>query len=296
MQYNTRFAPSPTGPYIHIGNIRTAYFNWLAARSTQSNFTLRIDDTDQNRHQEDAVKVIYDSMEWLGLDYDVTFRQSDHKDLYNQCVEELLSNDLVYEDEGAIRLRTPDLPDNWHDEIAGDVKISIKDKESIDGLVLIKSDGNPTYHFSTVVDDAFSNINYIIRGNDHTSNTCKHIAIYLQMQKCNGGFDFSIPKYAHVGLIHKNKKKMSKRDPDNSSSLLYYKDAGYSPDAILNFLLRLGWSHSDANYDSKFPLVDKEKALTIFLNEGRMRSAPANFDQAKLDWLDKKYKNLTEGD
>ena len=218
--YITRIAPSPTTlsscKSVHIGLLRSAYFNWLAAKASNGKFYLRVDDTDQDRHNEDAVQVIYDAMAWLGLDYDDTFRQSQHKDmgLYDKAAEDLVNANLAYKDDGAIRLRCPDnMPETWHDEVAGDIAITDKDKGFIDGLVLIKSDGWPTYHFSSVIDDAWAGINYVIRGNDHTSNTAKHIAIYLQMQKCNSGNgSFTIPKFGHVGLIHKNGKKMSKRD------------------------------------------------------------------------------------
>jgi len=286
MIYNTRVAPSPTGDF-HIGSARTAYFSYLAARSTGGKFLLRIDDTDQSRHSEEAVTVIYDMMKWLGLDYDETFRQSEQKDagIYDNFANMLIKQGKAYKEDGAIRLHKPDMQDTWYDEVAGDIPITEKDLSFIEGLVLIKSDGWPTYHFSSVVDDHIANVNYIIRGNDHLSNTAKHIAIYKQL-------GFETPKFAHVGLIHKNKKKISKRDPDNSASMLGYKEKGYNPDAILNFLARLGWGPQVD--DKSTAILQKDKMKDLFLNGGSMKSSPANFDQAKLDSFDRKYKAMIE--
>lgn len=297
MKYNTRIAPSPTG-YMHIGTARTAYFNWLVARATGGSFCLRIDDTDQNRNDTEAVNVIYQTMEWLGLDYDYTFSQAGSKDAgrYDNAANDLLNAGLAYAEDGAIRLRIPeDMPSLWHDEIMGDIPITDKDKSFIDGLVLIKSDGWPTYHFSSVVDDAYEGVNFVIRGNDHTSNTAKHIAIYLQLQKCkSAGLSYDIPKFAHLGLIHKNKKKMSKRDKDSDPTVLmsYYRDNDYDPDAVLNFLLRMGWGPSID--DKTTAILTREDALRLFLDGGRMKSAPANFDMDKLNSFNRKYKARKE--
>lgn len=293
--YNTRIAPSPTGD-MHLGTARTAYFNWLAARATGGKFILRIDDTDQDRHNEDAVKVIYDTMEWLGLDYDQTFRQSQIKDMgiYDRAANDLLKAGLATRlDNGAVALVIPDnMPDSWVDEVAGTVPVTDKAKQVIDGMILVKGDGWPTYHFSTVVDDAFMGINYVIRGKDHIDNTAKHIAIYLQMQKCNSAsfVNFTIPKYAHAGLIFKDKKKMSKRDA--AASMLNYRDAGYNPDAMLNFMLRMGWGPTVD--DKTTAIISRERALELFLTGGAMKNNEASFDQAKLDSFDRKYKAVIE--
>jgi glutamyl-tRNA synthetase len=283
---------------MHIGTARTIYLNWLAAKASGGSFILRVDDTDQNRHNENAVQIIYDAMSWLGLDYDDTFRQSQHKDigLYDKAAEDLIHANLAYRDDGAIRLRCPDnIPLTWHDEVAGDIAITDKDKSFIDGLVLIKSDGWPTYHFASVIDDAWSGVNYVIRGNDHTSNTAKHIAIYLQMQKCNSSNgSFAIPKFGHVGLIHKNGKKMSKRDADIDPTIFlsYYRENNYEPDAVLNFLGRLGWGPTVD--DKTTTILTKKDMLRLFLSGGKMRSAPSNFDMMKLDSFDRKYKARIE--
>jgi glutamyl/glutaminyl-tRNA synthetase len=292
MIYNTRIAPSPTG-FMHIGTARTAYFNYLAAKASGGKFILRIDDTDQNRNNMDAVKVIFDSMKWLGLDYDNHFFQSVNKDdgLYNLYADMLIKNDLAYKDDGAIKLRLPnDLPDSWIDSVSGVIPITQKDRDVISDMILIRSDGWPTYHFSTVVDDITHNINFVIRGNDHTTNTAKHIAIYKQLQKCGVNYITDIPKYAHVGLIHKNKKKMSKRDKDSDPTVLlsYYQDNGYDPDAVLNFLARMGWGPTVD--DKTTSILTKDDMTRLFLDGGAMRSAPSNFDMDKLNSFDRKYK------
>lgn len=288
--YNTRIAPSPTG-FMHIGTARTAYFNYLAAKASGGKFYLRIDDTDQNRNNADAVKIIYDSLNWLGLDFDKDFTQSSAKvnGVYDKAARALINSDLAYVEDGAIRMRLPqDIPTNWTDSIVGSVPITQEDIKMIDGLVIIKSDGWPTYHFATVVDDAMYDINYIIRGNDHTVNTSKHIAIYLQMQKVASGYD--IPKYAHVGLIHKDKKKMSKRNKDADPTVLlsYYQDNNYNPNAVLNFLARLGWGPKVD--DKSTALLTKDDMLRLFLDGGSMKSSAANFDMDKLNSFDRKYK------
>lgn len=289
MQFNTRIAPSPTGD-MHLGTARTAYFNWLAARATQGRFLLRIDDTDQNRNQESVVKVIYDTMEWLGLDYDATFRQSSRFDVHKNEAQRLVDLGLAkVVENGAVALKIPqNMPTVWIDEIVGDIKITGQDMAAIDGMIILKSDGSPTYHFSSVLDDIHSDINLVIRGQDHVSNTPKHIAIYLTMQAA--GVRLQLPKFAHVGLIHKDKKKMSKRD--GAASMLFYRDNNYSPAALLNFMLRLGWSPSKD--DATNTIISQKRAVGMFLNEGRMRASSANFDQAKLDFYNKKYKAATK--
>ena len=293
MKYNTRIAPSPTG-FMHIGTARTAYFNWLAARASGGRFILRIDDTDQNRNNKEAIQVIYDSMAWLGLNFDETFAQSETHEFgyYKVCANSLVEAGLAFKHNDAILMRLPDnMPSSWKDEVAGNVAITEHDKKVIENMVLLKSDGWPTYHFSTVIDDYQRNINYIIRGNDHTSNTAKHIAIYLQMQQiCPGRYE--IPKFAHVGLIHKNKKKMTKRDKDVDPTILlsYYQENGYEPAAVLNFLARMGWGPSVD--DKSTTMLPVERMLELFLTGGNMRSAPSGFDMAKLDSFNKKYKHI----
>jgi glutamyl/glutaminyl-tRNA synthetase len=283
--YITRIAPSPTGDF-HIGTARTAYANWLAARASGGKFILRIDDTDDARHSEDAVNVIYGAMQWLNLDYDVSFRQSQRLNVYDHRANWLVQyNKARVIDGGAIALTfDPAMPRVWRDDIAGDVAITDTDiQHSLQNLILLRSDGKPTYHFATVVDDIDFNVNWVIRGHDHLSNTCKHVAIYHAL-------GVPIPKYSHVGLIHKDKKKISKRD--GAASMLHYRDTGYHPDAILNFLLRMGWG--PVVDDKSTALLPRDRALELFLTGGKMRNQAANFDQAKLDSFDRKYKAASQ--
>lgn len=292
MKYNTRIAPSPTG-FMHIGTARTAYFNYLASKASGGKFYVRIDDTDQNRNDQAAIQVIHDSINWLNLVPDAVFSQSKaHSDgLYTNAANALIDAGLAYVDNGAIRLRLPlDMPTSWDDSIAGKVAITDNDKKIIDGQVIIKGDGWPTYHFATVIDDATWDINYIISGTDHIPNTARHIAIYLQMQKVADVTKYAIPKYAHVGLIHKNKKKMSKRDKEADPTVLlsYYQDNNYNPDAVLNFLARLGWGPKVD--DKTTAILTKDNMISLFLDGGTMKSSPANFDMDKLNSFDRKYK------
>lgn len=291
--YITRVAPSPSGN-LHLGTARTAYFNWLAAKASGGKFILRIDDTDAERTNEDYVKIIYDALAWLGLDHDMTFRQSENKEIYLWCAEKLIEHGLARRQDSAVFLNIkPDmLPKSWHDSLVGDVPITDQDKEVINNLVLIRSDGFATYHFSSVLDDIGSGVNFIIRGQDHLANTAKHIAIYLAIRelKIASIGEVNVPKFAHVGLIHKDKKKMSKRD--GAASLLDYRDKGYHPDAVLNFMLRLGWSPQKD--DASTAIIDKKSAINMFLTHGRMKPSSANFDQARLDSFDRKYKHIKE--
>jgi len=193
-------------------------------------------------------------------------------------------------DNGAIALCNPELPETWHDEIAGDIPITETNYEQInERLILLRGNerGNsPTYQLASVVDDWDYNINYIIRGTDHISNTPKQIAIWNALNKCFPDRSKPLPKFAHVGLLFKNNKKLSKRD--SSFSLSQYVD--YNPEALLNFLLRLGWSpHEDNKANS---LISKERAIEMFLTQGRMGNSQINVDEQKLKWFDKKYSGI----
>lgn len=303
MIYHTRIAPSPTGMF-HMGTARTAIFNWLMARATGGSFTLRIDDTDASRNDASAVKVIYDAMDWLGLDYDNTFRQSDRGVAYSRVISRLVDSGrarLVEADKrdpvtGDIvgrsvvtKLNVPDaLPDVWADVIKGDIRITDKDRDIIGDLVLARSDGSPTYHFASVADDIASDVNLVMRGVDHTANTAKQVAIWRAIS------DAPMPEFAHLGLIEVidpdsgKRKKLSKRDA--GASLLDYRDAGVHPDAMFNYLLRLGWSPSDPNFDKHTPLITRDMALEMFIGGGKMKNSPVLFDPTKLNWYDRKYK------
>ena len=281
MKLNTRIAPSPTGN-LHIGTARTAYFNWLASRSTGGKFILRIDDTDKNRSDDKYLKDIFDSMDFLNLNYDNVYYSSKRDDIYLKYIDILIKNNKIVKKDGAY-VMNPDLshmiPDNWNDGISGIIKTNDGDIKLCKDLILIKSDGSPTYHLASVIDDIDMNINCIIRGIDHLSNTIKHIMIYNL-------FDKDIPNFYHVGLIHGiDGKKLSKRN--GAPSLMDYSD--YNPDAILNFLLRMGWGPFLDNKDNS--IIPRDKALKMFWTDGKMRSPSSKLDLNKLNWYNKKYKN-----
>lgn len=282
--YNTRVAPSPTG-FFHLGTARTAYHNWLAANGSGGKFILRIDDTDTARNNDSYVDVIYQAMNWLGLDFTYTFKQSSRIAHYQGVADSLVKHDLARHDDGAIRLDTQNLLPHWFDIYKNKINVSDKDIQIGNSIVLIKSDGMPTYHFASVVDDIDHDINFIIRGADHISNTSKQIFIIKALHQAFYPKADKTIDFAHVGLIMINGKKMSKRDGD--SNLLLYKDT-YKVGAILNFILKLGWSHPDANFDAKNPIVNKDLAKDIFL-DGKLKSANCSFDKNKLDWFNKKY-------
>ncbi len=277
MKYNTRIAPSPTGN-MHIGTARTAYFNWLAARASGGKFLLRIDDTDASRNSQEYLDNILETMDWLGLNYDEMIKQSDRNKRYIYVADYLLTKGTAIKKDNAIFLNVDSIRDSWDDTVAKTIKTNDVDKQHISNLVLIKSDGVATYNFSSVVDDVDNNINYIIRGNDHISNTIKQITIY-------DALGCELPKFSHIGLIHKDGKKISKRD--NALGILHYKELGYSSGAVLNFMLRLGWGPKID--DKTATIIDKDRALELFLNDGNLKASPANMDMNKFEFLKKKY-------
>jgi glutamyl/glutaminyl-tRNA synthetase len=290
MNHVTRIAPSPTGMF-HLGSARTALFNWLIARSTQGKFILRIDDTDNSRNNEDAVQIIDDALAWLKLDYDLRVRQSDRLPLYNQMVVCLLDAGLAFYDGNAVRFKPKNIPTSWNDTIAGDISITSQDHKAIDGLVLIRSDGMPTYHLSSTVDDMNLGITWVVRGVDHLTNTAKHITLWNALNDVLSS-NIPLPLFSHVGLITQNKKKISKRD--GAASLLSYRDNGIDVDAMVNWMLRLGWGPTID--DKTTSTILRDRALLLFLNGGKMRSSPANMDPALLLALDRKYKAMKHVD
>lgn len=277
---NTRVAPSPTGP-PHIGLVRTAYLNYLAARSTGGKFILRIDDTDPVRSKKEFEDNILETFEWLGLDYDDIYHQSKRYDRYRTLAEEIIGGGwAVRGEDGAVFLSPQEFLTEWADIIAGTLPINTKEHEIIENMVILRADGSPTYHWASCIDDMDMGIDLIIRGTDHIGNSPKHLHIFDALGVARP------PKFAHVGLIFHNKKKISKRD--GISNMETYKSGGYSPDAILNTVLKLGWSHPDAALDKKMPLINKESALGVF-KEGHLKSAPSSLDLNKLEWLNKRY-------
>jgi len=281
---NTRIAPSPTGK-AHIGFVRTAYLNYLAARSSGGSFIVRIDDTDAERSKQEFTDDLLHTLEWLGLEWDVLEYQSKRADLYKAVAENFTKHNTAIVKDGATYFNPEKhgFLDKWTDLIAGDVAITDRDKEAVSNLVLARANGSPTYHFASCVDDAMMGVNLIIRGTDHLTNTSKHVHLFHRLA-IN-----AYPSFAHVGLIFHNGKKISKRD--GLASMEYYKEK-YTPEAVLNAVLKLGWSHPDPQFDKKYPLVDKQMAIELFA-EGHLKAAKSTLDVNKLDWLNKRYAQRT---
>ena len=280
----TRIAPSPSG-YAHLGTARTAYFNWLAARATGGRFLLRIDDTDAARNDPAYVDVIDQAMGYLGLDHDLRFTQSSRYDRYLAVAADLVSQGRAVRRDGAVFLNHP-LSRSPHvtgfiDVAVGKVPVTKADHDFVDHFVLIKSDGSPTYHFASVVDDIDTGVNFVLRGADHIGNTVKQMALYLAL-------DAPLPRYGHVGLLHDlaTGKKLSKST--GAPSLLHYRDQGVDRDAMCNFLLRLGWGPKVD--DRSTVTISRDRALQLFLDGGNLRGAPSKVDFAQLDKLDRRYK------
>jgi glutamyl-tRNA synthetase len=269
---NTRIAPSPTGK-AHIGFVRTAYLNYLAASSSGGRFILRIDDTDKERSKPEYEADLIQTMEWLGLEYDEIHRQSERLGRHQE-----LAFKIAGDVEGAVRLNPRELVSSWPDLITGNIEISGSQVEPIKNLVILREDKTPTYHWASCVDDADMGINLVIRGTDHMTNSGKHVHIYKEL-------GIELPTFAHVGLIFHNGKKISKRD--GYASMEFYKEK-YAPEAVLNAVLKLGWSHPDPKFDKKYPLVDKQMAIELF-REGNLKAAKSTLDVGKLDWLNKRY-------
>jgi glutamyl-tRNA synthetase len=266
-------APSPTG-FLHIGNVRTALFNWLFARHEGGEFRLRIENTDTNREVEEATQQIQDSLRWLGLDWDgeVTFqldRLQDCADLARRLVDE----DKAYEDEGAIRFRMPDEGVTaWDDAVRGRVEFP---NEKLEDVVLVRSDGRPTYNFASPMEDVWDGITHVIRGEDHISNTPKQINIIRAV-----GAD--PPVYAHVShVLGADGKSLSKRH--GSVTVDEFRHAGYYAPALMNFLALLGWS-----FDDKTTIMSRDELIERFSLD-RVVPSPATFDYEKLDWLNGMY-------
>ncbi len=291
MKPRVRFAPSPTG-YLHIGGARTALFNWLYARHTGGTFVLRIEDTDAARNSQEAVDVILNGLRWLGLDWDEgpltgdatgpskgdrgPYFQSQRKENYLKRVEALLSRDLAYEKDGAIRFRMRREPILIPDLVVGDVLRPLTDREELDpDWVLVRSDGQPVFHLVNVIDDLEMGITHVIRGEDHLSNTAKHIALFR-------AFGVEPPRYAHIPLIlNGDGSKMSKRD--RGASLTTYLDEGFLAEAVNNYLCLLGWSPKD-NLE-KMPLADVIERFDL----PQILRHNAKFDMEKLLWLQGEY-------
>lgn len=304
----TRFAPSPTG-YLHIGGARTALFSWLYARHTKGKFILRVEDTDAQRSTEESSAQILEAMKWLGLDWDEgPFYQSQRLDIYRSYVNKLVDEGKAYwcectpdelerkrklalengakpKYDGTCRKKglgpgpgrvvrfamPPTGITSFDDMIKGRISV---DNSELDDLILLRSDGMPTYNLTVVIDDATMNITHIIRGDDHVNNTPRQIRIYEAL-----GFD--IPRFAHVPMIlGSDKTRLSKRH--GATSVTAYKDMGYLPEAVINYFVRLSWSHGDQEIFSRDELID----LFDLKDVGR---AAAVFNPDKLLWLNHHY-------
>ncbi|MEO5959130.1 MAG: glutamate--tRNA ligase family protein, partial [Opitutaceae bacterium] len=301
-QVRVRFAPSPTG-FFHIGSARTALFNWLYARHTGGVFILRIEDTDKERNSEAFLDLIYDSLAWLGLNWDEgpkvggkgggdfgPYRQSERGAIYKEYVDRLLAAGRAYEKEGAIwfkllgerhevfdehrkktvtKVKVP--PVVMEDRIRGRVE-RVEDED----FVIVRSDGNPVFHLVNVVDDIAMRVTHIIRGEDHLSNTSKHVHLYE-------GFGVAPPAFAHIPLILKQNGpgKMSKRD--QGALIEEYRKRGYLPEALVNFLCLLGWNPGDDR--EKMPIGE---IVRLFDLPG-VNQSNARFDDKKLAHMNMAY-------
>jgi glutamyl-tRNA synthetase len=266
-------APSPTG-FLHIGGVRTFLFNWLFARQQQGQLLLRIENTDTSREVAEATDQIKSSLIWLGIDWDGEVKfQLDTADKARELAEKLLSEGKAYEDEGAIRFRQPkEGTVSWVDAVRGEIEFR---NELLPDLVIVRSDGRPTYNFVSPVDDIFDEITHVIRGEDHVSNTPSQINILRAL-----GAD--LPVYAHVPNINgEDGKKLSKRH--GAVGVDEFRNDGYLPAALFNFLALLGWS-----YDDKTTIMNRHELIERFSLD-RVVASPATFDYKKLDWMNGVY-------
>ncbi|HUN53558.1 MAG TPA: glutamate--tRNA ligase [Smithella sp.] len=304
----TRFAPSPTG-FLHIGGARTALFNWLYARHNDGAFVLRIEDTDQTRSTDESTKAILDAMAWLGLNSDEgPYFQAQRVDLHREMVLKLIKEDKAYyctctaevlEAKRKQALAEGKKPK--YDGTCRDKKLSksansvvrfrgrqdgvtivedlikgniIFNNEELDDLIIERGDGYPTYNFAVVIDDALMNITHVIRGDDHVNNTPRQILLYQAL-------GFEVPKFAHVPMIlGSDKTRLSKRH--GATSVMAYKEMGFLPEALVNYLVRLGWSHGDQEIFSLAQLVEHFSLDAV-------GKSPAVFNPEKLLWLNAHY-------
>lgn len=273
----TRFAPSPTG-FLHIGGARTCLFSWLYARANKGEFVLRIEDTDRLRSKQEYLDEILESLRWLGLDWEEIHYQSQRFNLYKKYAEELIGNNKACRRQGAIFFKYEFKEIQITDLIRKKIVFTELPKEE---EVIIKSDGSPTYNFSCVIDDALMGITHVIRGDDHISNTPKQILMYQAL-------GFSIPEFAHVPLILSEEGgRLSKRF--GATSLREYKEEGYLPEAVVNYLLLLGWSPGQNQEIISLPQA-RDKFDIKEVND-----TAASFSMDKLNWTDSYYiKNKIE--
>ena len=308
-QVRVRFAPSPTG-FLHIGGVRTALFNWLFARQQKGVFILRIEDTDQSRSIDESIQAIIGGMKWVGLDWDEgPYRQTERMDLYRSHAMQLLEKGRAYwcvckaeeldarrkeaearglspkydgrcRDRGltnqagavALRFKAPQEGETVIDDlIKGKI---VFDNNVQDDLIILRSNGYPTYNFSVVVDDALMNITHVVRGDDHLTNTPRQVPIFQAL-------GFPVPQFGHLPMIlGSDKARLSKRH--GATSIMAYKDMGYLPDAMVNYLVRLGWSHGDQELFTRQELIEKFSWKNV-------QTSAAVFNPEKLLWVNAEY-------
>jgi len=309
MSIKTRFAPSPTG-YLHVGGARTALFSWLHAKKNQGNFVLRIEDTDLERSTQASVDAILEGMEWLGLDYDEgPFYQTHRFDRYKEIIQQLLDQgdayhcycskdelDVLREQQMAnkekpryngkcrhtaevkegvnpvVRFRNPaEGVVTWVDAVKGSITVA---NQELDDLIIARSDGTPTYNLTVVVDDMDMEISDVVRGDDHVNNTPRQINILKALKA-------ELPNYAHLPMIlGDDGARLSKRH--GAVSVMQYRDEGYLPEALLNYLVRLGWSHGDQE------LFTREEMIELF-DLSNVNVAASAFNTEKLVWINHQY-------
>ena len=278
-----RFAPSPTG-YLHIGGARTALFNWLFARHHGGKFVLRIEDTDIKRNTEEAMAAIYEGLQWLGLNWDEgphaggefgPYLQSERTELYERYLKKLQDAGHIFEDQGALRFRSPHEHVIVDDVVCGKIDFDLSNPATHPDMTIRRPDGSWIFHFVNVIDDLEMKISHVIRGEDHLSNTPKHIEIFRALGA-------TPPHYAHIPLIlNRDGSKMSKRD--EGAWVEYYIRRGYLPAAVRNYLCLVGWSPKD-NREK----IDVDEVIQIFDLKNIGRSSAA-FDPDKLNWLNGEY-------
>ena len=273
MTVRVRMAPSPTG-LLHIGGVHTFLFNWLFARGRDGVCMLRIENTDTSREVQEATEQIQRSLTWLGIDWDgpVTF-QLDAMERCREIAARLVEEGAAYEDEGAIRFRMPEEGlTGWDDAVRGRIEFP---NEQLEDVVLVRSDGRPTYNFASPVEDMDDAITHVIRGDDHISNTPKQIQILHAL-------GHEPPVYAHVAsILGTDGKKLSKRH--GAVSVDEFHEAGYLPDALVNFLALIGWAP-----DGETTIMTRDEIVERFTLEA-VSASPGTFDHAKLDWMNGVY-------
>ncbi len=273
-----RIAPSPTG-IPHIGNTRTALFNYLFAKHNKGQFIVRIEDTDRARIVPGAKEAIFEILNWLGISWDEEHVQSERKNIYKEHIDKLIEKGFAYKDEGAVRFKVPAGRDiSWTDAI-GDKKISFK-TNVIEDFVILKSDGFPTYHLANVVDDYLMNISHVIRGDEWISSTPKHILLYES-------FGWKLPIFAHLPVIlGPDKTKLSKRH--GAKSVLDLRNDGYLKEALINFMVFLGW-----NPGGEKEIISMNEMIKLFDLKDVGTVAPI-FDLQKLNWMNGEYIRQTQ--